>query len=78
MQAMLTSLSNPRWANADQTLIDCEITTSQFGDDVLPFTASPTDVEAHGRSLFSRLVAGEFGPIAEFVNINAEKTTDAI
>jgi hypothetical protein len=66
MQANLTSLVNPRWANAEQTLIDCEITTSQFGDEVLPFTASAKDIEAHGRSLFARLVAGEFGPIANF------------
>jgi len=68
MQAKLTSLVNPRWANAEQTLIDCEITTSQFGDEVLPFTASAKDVEAHGRALFARLVAGDFGPIADFVS----------
>jgi hypothetical protein len=68
MQAILTSLSNPRWASAEQTLIDCEITTSQFGDEVLPFTASANDIEAHGRSLFARLVAGDFGPIADFVS----------
>jgi hypothetical protein len=66
MQAILTSLSNPRWANAEQTMIDCEITTSQFGDEVLPFTASATDVEPHGRALFAQLVAGEFGPVADF------------
>lgn len=72
MQATLTSLTNPRWANAAQTMIDCEITTSQFGDEVLPFTASATDVEAHGRALFDQLVAGEFGPIAEYVNTAAD------
>lgn len=67
MQAILTSLSNPRWANEERTVIDCEITTSQFGDEVLPFTASPNDCEAHGRALFERIVAGEFGPIGEYV-----------
>ena len=66
MQAILTSLSNPRWANAEQTAIDCEITTSQFGDEVLPFTASPTDCEAHGRAIFADIVAGKYGPIVEF------------
>lgn len=67
MQAILTSVSSPRWANAEHTMIDCEITTSQLGDEVLPFTASPTDVEAHGRAIFADLVAGVHGPIAEYV-----------
>lgn len=67
MQASLTSLSNPRWVNVEQTMIDCEITTSQFGDEVLPFTASANDVEPHGRAIFAQLVAGEFGFVAEYV-----------
>jgi hypothetical protein len=67
MQSTLTSLSNPRWANIEQTMIDCEITTSQLGEEVLLFTASPNDVEAHGRSIFADLVAGKYGPIADCV-----------
>lgn len=67
MQAQLTSLKNPIWVNAEHTMIDCFITTSQFGDEELPFTADPNDCEAHGRSLFARIVGGEFGPIGEYV-----------
>jgi len=67
MQAALTSLTNPRWSNVEHTTIDCEITTSQFGDEVLPFTASQNDVEAHGRGIFADIVAGVYGPIAEYV-----------
>jgi hypothetical protein len=67
MQAILTSLKNPVWANAEHTMIDCVITTSQFSDEELPFTASAADCEPHGRVLFERIVAGEFGPIAEYV-----------
>jgi hypothetical protein len=67
MQATLTSLSNPRWANAEQTAIDCEITTSQFGDEVLPFTASATDVESHGRAIFSDIVEGKYGQINKYI-----------
>ncbi len=67
MQSVLTSLSNPRWSNFEQTSIDCEITTTQFGDEVLPFTASQNDVEQHGRDLFIRIASGEFGEIAPFV-----------
>lgn len=67
MNAVLTSLLNPRWANAEQTIVDCEITTSQFGNEVLPFSADQNDVEAHGRAIFSDLVAGKYGAIAEYV-----------
>ena len=67
MQSTLTSLTNPVWSNADHTMIDCLITTSQFGSEVLPFTASPNDVEPHGRAIFADIVAGKYGPIAEYV-----------
>lgn len=67
MQAVLTSVSNPRWANAEQTTIDCEITTSQFGDEVLPFTANMHDVEPHGRAIFADIAAGKYGQIGEYV-----------
>jgi hypothetical protein len=67
MQATLTSLTSPRWANAEQTMIDCEITTSQFGDEVLSFTASANDVEAHGRAIFADIVAGNYGEIGAYV-----------
>lgn len=30
----------------------------------VPFAASPNDCEAHGRELYERAVAGDFGPIA--------------
>lgn len=67
MQATLTSVTNPVWANAEHTAIDCLITTSQFGSEVLPFTADQNDVEAHGRGIFDDLVAGRYGEVAPYV-----------
>jgi len=67
MQSQLTSLKTPRWANPEKTQIDCEITTSQFGDEVLPFTASINDVEQHGRDIFNAIVSGEYGIIADYI-----------
>lgn len=67
MQTQLTSLKNPRWADETHTVIDCEITTSQFGDEVLPFSASQNDCETHGRGIFVDLVSGVYGEIAEYV-----------
>ena len=67
MNSTLTSLTNPVWVNEEHSLINCIITTSQFGTTELPFTASPTDVEAHGRAIFADIVAGNYGAIAEYV-----------
>lgn len=67
MQSTLTALTNPIWADAEHTRIDCVITTSQFGNEQLPFTADQNDVEAHGRAIFASIVAGRYGPIAEYV-----------
>lgn len=68
MQSKLTSLKNPRWANANRTSIDCEITTSQFGDEQLPFTASENDIELHGRAIFKDIVDGKYGAIEEYIS----------
>lgn len=58
-------VKNPRWANAQHTLIDIEIEHPEYG--WLPFTANPNDVEEHGRQLYAEAVAGQFGPVAEYV-----------
>ena len=73
MQTKLTSLKNPRWANAERTMIDCEITTSQFGNEVLPFTAYQYDVEPHGQAIFKDIVDGAYGDIAKFVYVAQTK-----
>jgi hypothetical protein len=52
---------DPVWASADHTMIDCEINHAKYG--WIPFTASPDDVEAHGRKLFAELSKGE---VAEY------------
>lgn len=67
MQVNLMSLTNPRWANKEQTMIDCDITIDAFGDEIIPFTASQNDVESHGRAIFSDIVNGAYGPISDYV-----------
>lgn len=61
----IQNAQNPIWANAEQTMIDCEIDHPEFG--WIPFTANPQDVEAHGRDIYARLVAGEFGAVGAYV-----------
>ena len=57
---------NPRWVNSEHTMIDLEIKWDAINEE-LPFTASPVDVEAHGRAIFDMAGAGQFGEVAEYV-----------
>jgi len=59
------TITNLIWANAQQTLINCQIEHQEYG--WIPFTASEDDPEQHGRDIFAALIAGDHGPIAPFV-----------
>ena len=59
------SATAPKWVNETHTLIDLLVEHPKFGS--IPFSAGPSDQEEHGRLLFERAIAGEFGPIAEYV-----------
>lgn len=56
----------PKWANAEQTQIDCMVEWKKFPGQLMPFTASPADPSAHGRDLYTRLQSGEFGVVADY------------
>lgn len=61
----LVYAKDPIWANRSKTLINLTVRFEEINED-LPFTANPNDSEAHGRDLFSRALAGEFGIISDF------------
>lgn len=67
MNIQLISASNPRYSNSENTsiLLDCEF--SHYPGEVMPFNAMPNDVAAHGRDVYARAVAGEFGPVAPYI-----------
>lgn len=58
---MQIQVRNPR-RNAHGT-IDIDIEHPVYG--WIPFTASPDDVELHGRELYAQAEAGAFGIVAE-------------
>ena len=62
---MLNNIHTLKWANAEHSAIELLGTHPVYGE--IPFAASPNDSEAHGRDIFARCVAGEFGTIAEYV-----------
>jgi hypothetical protein len=57
---------DPRWANAEHTMIDLTIKWGGINEE-FPFTASPTDCEAHGREIFAAAAAGDYGDVAEYI-----------
>ena len=71
---MLTNIHSMQWVDAAHTMINLTGTHPVYGE--VPFAADPNDTEAHGRDLFARAVAGEFGLIAEYVE--PEKTPEQI
>jgi hypothetical protein len=57
---------NPVYENEQGTFINLIVKFKEFNEE-LPFGASPDDCEAHGREIFARAKAGEFGTVAAYV-----------
>ena len=66
-----TNVTNPKWTSAEHTTIDCEVTFDEIG--TVPFTATPNDTEEHGRDIYVKAIAGEFGVIAEWTPPTTEQ-----
>lgn len=67
MSHFYVQVKNPKWANAENTLIDCEVDFSHLKDEFVPFTADPTDVMEYSQTIFEECVAGQYGEIGEYV-----------
>lgn len=50
----------------DHSCIHVTVKWAEFNEE-MPFGAMANDVEAHGRDLYNRLIAGEFGAIGSYV-----------
>lgn len=63
---------NPKWVDEAHSMIDVEVLFededgNQDEDSFVPFTASPDDVEEHGRAVWADCLKGAFGTIAEYI-----------
>jgi hypothetical protein len=69
MQLTLISARDPSWANAEHTVINLFVKFQENVDQLgeMEFSAASYDIEPHGRDIFERAKAGEFGPVAEYV-----------
>lgn len=69
---MFYKVSQPRWANAEHTVIDLMVELDNMPGVTVAFSAQQNDCESHGRELFEQAVAGKYGPIAAFSGSLAE------
>lgn len=68
MKRTLKSAHSPIWANQENSEIALKcvfVELEEMGE--LPFLAQQSDTEAHGREIFTRAAAGEFGEVADYV-----------
>ena len=66
MNLTLKSASDPVWANAAMTAINVIVEFNEIAG-AMPFTASESDTEPHGKNLFDMAAAGDFGVVGSFV-----------
>lgn len=66
------NIKNAQWANAEQTIIDCEVDIEINGVwETVPFTATANDIEKHGRKIYAEAIKGN---VADYVSdLNAIK-----
>ena len=63
-----TAVRNCKWANAEHSSIECEVNFSGVtSEEWSPFGANPNDHYEHGREIYARAVAGDFGTVEEYV-----------
>ena len=64
----IMTAKNLIWINEEQTRFQADVTIDIFGDEILPFVASPTDKIPHAVDFYSRAINNEFGKIAQYKN----------
>ena len=60
-----SDVKNPCWSDLAKTYISIEVTFEHCG--TVMFSCRADDDTAHGREIFARANAGNYGPIAEYV-----------
>ena len=59
-------VKNPKWADFEQTTINCEIDFDDLVEEFVPFSAVASGDYPHTHEIFARCVAGEFGVVAPY------------
>ena len=62
----VNDVRNPKWLNAEHTLLNCEVDFDELDEVYVEFTANPNDCTIHGKQIFADCVSGNYGEIEEF------------
>jgi hypothetical protein len=62
-----TQVKNPIWANAEHTIINCEVDFDDLREELVPFSAVASGDYEHTHQIFAECIAGNYGEIAEYV-----------
>jgi hypothetical protein len=60
------TVRNPYWANAEQTVINCEVDFDDLIEEFVPFSASESGMYDHEKEIFQKAKAGAFGEVAAY------------
>ena len=75
----ILAVRNCKYVKADNSVIDCEAKFSHLGDssqDWLPFTATNSDIEEHGRVIYANAEKGDYGTVTAFSRTLDEELRD--
>lgn len=72
-----TEVTSLAWLDAAKSRLSARVIFSAIGPDPIPFSARADDPEPHGREIFERAVAGDFGKIAAFKAPTAAQVAEA-
>lgn len=61
------SIRDPQWTNSEHTGFTCFVKFAEFSEEH-PFGCVYDDQYAHSKEIWNRVLAGECGPIQEFVD----------
>tara|TARA_R110000796_G_scaffold251777_2_gene384005 strand:+ start:413 stop:868 length:456 start_codon:yes stop_codon:yes gene_type:complete len=61
-----TNVKTPKWADFEQTIINCEVDFDDLVEEFAPFAAVASGDYPHTHEIFVRCVAGEFGEVAAY------------
>jgi len=68
----LVSARDPKWTSPEKVSIDV-IARFEGVDEDFPFTATPWDEMEHGKDIFERAKAGEFGSVQDWQDVPYEE-----
>ena len=71
--ADILAVRNCKYSREDNSIIDCEAKFVGYPDEWLSFTASPNDVEQHGKDIFANAENGDYGEVSAYEHPSLEQ-----